>query len=236
MKKNSVFIIMAAIFFGYFLNGQLSKETDQVVQTKTSENIVEIVDKYKNSVVTIIAEKAGQRKSIGSGTVVEGGIILSNAHVFNDQESSYLIQINKDETIPVNNLIKDNINDLAGIFQEDVKLKLAEVKHLALAKKPSNVGEQVIAMGADLQIGHTVSTGIISGNLSTIEAGLGDKKIELNHILVTDALINPGNSGGPLLNLAGELVGINTASNRDYQKGGLAISHIGIRDFLAENN
>jgi serine protease Do len=83
-----------------------------------------------------------------------------------------------------------------------------------------NIGDWVIAIGSPFELEATVSAGIISGK------GRGIDKIQRGKLLQTDAAINPGNSGGPLVNLDGEVVGINTAiatSNGGYQGIGFAI-------------
>lgn len=157
-------------------------------------------------------------QSLGSGVVIDpGGYILTNAHVI-DKASKIFVALPDSE--------KELEAELVG--QAD-RLDLAVIKISADKKKypylpPGRsddllIGETVIAIGNPLGLGHSVTTGIVSAQRRRIP--VGDSFMAL--FIQTDALINPGNSGGPLLNINGDLIGINTAIARQAQGIGFAI-------------
>jgi serine protease Do len=148
------------------------------------------------------------QNSLGSGFIIDGqGYILTNNHV-----------IEKAEKIKV--LLSDEEEYDAEVVGRDPKtdialLKIEPTKPLqAVTMGDSDkveVGEWVIAIGNPFGLEHTVTAGIVSAKGRVIGAGPYDDFIQ------TDASINPGNSGGPLINMRGEVVGINTAIFRDVQ-------------------
>ncbi len=165
-------------------------------------------------------EKQPQRKqrSLGSGFIVSAdGYIVTNYHVVADAD---VINVNlqgatgKAESIVATLVGSDEETDIA-LLKVDVKEKLP---YLAFADSDkAKVGEWVLAIGNPFGLEHTVTAGILSAKGRNINAGPFD------NFLQTDASINPGNSGGPLLNLAGEVVGINTAIIASGQGIGFAI-------------
>lgn len=158
----------------------------------------------------------------GSGFFVEkDGIILTNRHVIADPEAEYTV-IWQDERFPCEILARDPINDVAILR---VKTKGAPVVKLG-DSETLELGETVIAIGNALgEFSNTVSAGIVSGLSRYIHAfgELPGRSQELRGLIQTDAAINPGNSGGPLVNLAGEAIGINTAVVFGAQNIGFAI-------------
>lgn len=143
-----------------------------------------------------------KQKSLGSGFIIDkDGFILTNNHV-----------VEQTDEITVTLVDKREFN--AKIIGRDPKTDLALIK--IESDKPFNwlplgdsdaleVGEWVVAIGNPYGLGHTVTAGIVSAKYRQIGAGSYDNFIQ------TDASINPGNSGGPLLNTAGEVIGINSA-------------------------
>ncbi len=156
-------------------------------------------------------------QSVGSGVVVhESGYVLTNAHVVS-QASDVQVTFADKHTLPAEVVAVDPEHDLAV-------LKVNASRPLKAQKLGRSddllVGETVVAIGNPLGLQHTVTTGIVSAldrdlqfNEDTVYKGL----------IQTDAPINPGNSGGPLLNVNGELIGINTAIRGDAQNIGFAI-------------
>ncbi|MBJ11744.1 MAG: protease [Candidatus Marinimicrobia bacterium] len=228
MKK--IFLIN---FFTVFLIGQNS------VVRQFSEAFADVAEKAKPAVVTIITNKTinmdrfggndmfffffpeGDRRqefktnALGSGVIVnqKKGYILTNNHVVDDVDEIRVKLIDKRE-FDATVIGKDPKSDLAVLQIEAKNLK--EIK-LGDSEK-IRVGEWVMAVGSPFSenLSHTVTTGIVSA--------LGRSNIlasqSYENFIQTDAAINPGNSGGALLNMKGELIGINTAiATGGYERG-----------------
>lgn len=175
-------------------------------------------------------QKGTENKEIGGGSgfiISEDGMILTNKHVVLDDTAEYTIFTTDGKKYPAKVLAKDPVQDLAVIkinATNDTKsfpvVKLGDSDSL-------QIGQTVIAIGNSLgEFRNTVSVGVISGLGRTINAsgGIGSGFSEtLEDIIQTDAAINKGNSGGPLLNLKGEVIGINTALAETAQNIGFAI-------------
>lgn len=171
-------------------------------------------------------EKDGTEvKEVGQGTgffVSEGGMILTNKHVASDPKAEYKIITNNGKEYKAKLLAKDPVQDLAILKVDSVD----KFKPLVLGSSSSiRIGQTAIAIGNALgQFQNTVSVGVISGVGRTITASGGGTSETLEDTIQTDAAINQGNSGGPLLNLKGEVIGINTAVSSVGQGLGFAIS------------
>src|SRR5882724_9174885 len=157
-------------------------------------------------------------RSLGSGVIVDKrGYILTNNHVV-DQATKIQVQLNGDTTRYTAKLVGvDQETDLAVI-------KIDANKELPIAKLGNSdgvqVGDWVLAIGSPFGLQATVTAGIISAK---DRSGIGQ---QFQRFLQTDAAINPGNSGGPLVDLAGEVIGINTAiitGSRGYEGVGFAM-------------
>ena len=147
----------------------------------------------------------GRRQSVGSGVIVDAarGFVLTNRHVIEDAES-ITVTLKDRRSFRARLVGSDRNADIAVLRLKPVPSGLT-----ALGFGDSNrleVGDFVLAIGNPFGIGQTVTSGIVSaiGRDGPDGAGIGD-------LIQTDASINPGNSGGPLVNLAGEVVGLNTA-------------------------
>lgn len=169
-------------------------------------------------------QKGVKKQEIGGGTgfiVSEEGMIVTNKHVVIDEEADYTVLTNNGNKLPAKVLAKDPFQDLAILKTERggpfSVVKLGDSEKL-------QIGQTVIAIGNALgEFQNTVSVGVISGLSRTITAS-GRGIIEtLEDVIQTDAAINKGNSGGPLLNLRGEVVGINTAVSLEGENIGFAI-------------
>ncbi len=157
----------------------------------------------------------------GSGFIIDSqGLILTNKHVINVEGSSLVVILNDGTRHPAEILAQDPVQDIALI-------KISGTNFPTVSVGDSNrvaVGETVIAIGNALgEFSNSVSKGIISGLSRSVVASSGISSERLEEVIQTDAAINPGNSGGPLLNLDGEVVGINTAIASDAQNVGFAI-------------
>lgn len=149
-----------------------------------------------------------QGKSTGSGVVLdEGGRVLTNNHVVAKAAggAALTVTFNDGKKAPARVLQQDPRADLA-VVQADGVQDLQPAK-LAYGSEPE-VGQQVIAIGSPLGLPGTVTSGIVSALHRTVPTGNG---AGLGNAIQTDAAINHGNSGGPLVNMDGEVVGINTA-------------------------
>ena len=158
----------------------------------------------------------------GSGFIIESdGLIVTNRHVVLDETARYTVILASGKEYEARVLAKDPVLDVA-LLQIDATdlptLKLGDSDQIRL-------GQTVIAIGNALaEFGNTVTQGVVSGVGRRVEAGDGRGQTELlDEAIQTDAAINPGNSGGPLLNLAGEVVGINTAVSGRGQSVGFVI-------------
>jgi len=166
-----------------------------------------------------------QEVGAGSGFIVSSdGLVLTNKHVVSDSTADYTVYTNDGKKYSAKVLALDPVQDLAVI-----KIQSAGKAFQPVTLGDSSgiqLGQTAIAIGNALgQFSNTVSVGIISGLQRTISASeqIGSTSETLAGIIQTDAAINAGNSGGPLLNLKGEVVGINTAMAQGAQSIGFAI-------------
>jgi len=162
-------------------------------------------------------------QDIGSGFVISAdGMVVTNKHVVDDTEASYRVITKDDTTYEVERIFRDPATDLAIL-----KIAATDLKPVDLGDSDQlKVGQMAIAIGTALgEFRHTVTTGVVSGLGRGIKAGsafAGDVE-SLDNVIQTDAAINPGNSGGPLLNSAGQVIGVNTAISVQGQNIGFAI-------------
>ncbi|NTU99301.1 PDZ domain-containing protein [Candidatus Falkowbacteria bacterium] len=158
----------------------------------------------------------------GSGFIVSSdGYVVTNKHVVADTEAEYTVLMNNEKKYQAKVLARDQVNDLAVL-----KIDAKDLPTLNFGDSSKlKVGQSVIAIGNALaEFRNTVSTGVISGLSRSIVAGGGISGNEqLSGVIQTDASINPGNSGGPLLDLSGQVIGINTAVAQGAQGIGFAI-------------
>lgn len=159
----------------------------------------------------------------GSGFIVDkSGIVLSNRHVVIDPDADYVAVLDNGEKADVKVLARDSINDIAIL-----KINKKNLPTLKLGNSSKlDLGQTAIAIGNTLgTFQNTVSRGVVSGLSRKIKAvNIKEKKIQrLKGLIQTDAAINPGNSGGPLVNIKGEVVGINAATVSGAENVGFAI-------------
>jgi len=169
-------------------------------------------------------QKGTEKQEVGGGTgfiVSQDGLILTNRHVVMDTDANYTVLTNDGQKFEAEVLARDPIQDLA-IIKIKTKKPLEVVK-LGDSDK-LQVGQTVIAIGNVLgEFRNSVSVGVISGLGRTITASGGGLMETLEDVVQTDAAINKGNSGGPLLDLKGEVIGINTAMSVEGENIGFAI-------------
>lgn len=170
--------------------------------------------------------------SLGSGVIIhESGYVLTNAHVIN--------RANRVEVI-LQDGTRFNAVPVAGMRSSDVALLRIQDKKSLPKFQPIEfaseddlmLGETVLALGNPFGLGSSVSRGILSSK--NRRPPMEDEPLEIEDWLQTDAAINPGNSGGPLINLAGEMIGLNVAVFKEGQGIGFAIPIKRVNDAIAE--
>ena len=158
-------------------------------------------------------------QSLGSGFIVHpAGYVVTNAHVVS-RATKITVTLSDNAKYPARVISADPEHDLAVLKIEPPKG--ASLPHLPLGRSDDlMVGETVIAVGNPMGLSNTVTTGIVSALDRELEFA---QSVKYTGLIQTDAPINPGSSGGPLLNVRGELIGINTAIRADAQNIGFAI-------------
>ena len=210
----------------------LGSGTDGNSANFTEGSIAEVADKVSKSVVSIVTStkttnlfgQSYDSSAAGTGIIAtEDGYIITNKHVINGATKVTVVLDDGTTYEDVKVVATDPLNDVAY-------LKIDNVSGLTAAtlgdSKTLNVGQQVIAIGNALgQYQNTVTSGIISGIGRSVTAsdGTGYNSETLTDMVQTDAAINSGNSGGPLVNAAGEVIGINTATSTSAENMGFAI-------------
>jgi len=200
----------------------VSRAGQAVVKISTKKNSSQTIDPLFNDpffrqFFSIPFSSRQQEDGLGSGFIIsKDGFILTNEHVIDGANEISVTVAGFDKSF------------VAKVVGSDYDLDLALLKINAESDLPFlnlgnsdqiRVGNWVIAIGNPYGLDHTVTTGVISAKGRPIN--VGDRQYE--NLLQTDASINPGNSGGPLLNLQGEVIGINTAINAQAQGIGFAI-------------
>ncbi|MBN1494678.1 trypsin-like peptidase domain-containing protein [Candidatus Peregrinibacteria bacterium] len=153
-----------------------------------------------------------EKKEVGGGSgfiVSSDGYIVSNRHVVDDETAEYTVILNDGTKHDAKIIARDSIEDVAVL-----KIEATDLPYLNFGDSEGlKLGQSVIAIGNPLlEFNNSVSVGVISGLSRSITAGgLFTKPENLDDVIQTDAAINPGNSGGPLLNLKGEVIGMNVA-------------------------
>ena len=247
--QNNFFFIEAVLLFALFIMFCLIVPTNSLAENLRESAVVKAVKKVSPAVVNISSqsevhkrvnpfyglgldpnfesffkdffdpgyEQKYKRTSLGSGVIIDGkrGFILTNKHV-----------IIKSSTITVT--LKDGREFKANIIGADPDSDLAVLRISPKGVLPNIkmgdsgnllIGETVIAIGNPFGFSNTVTTGVISA----VNRSVNVDNTFYRDFIQTDASINPGNSGGPLLNIYGELIGINTAIYAKAQGIGFAI-------------
>lgn len=169
-------------------------------------------------------QKGTKLQEIGGGSgfiVSSNGLIVTNKHVVYDEAASYTVLTNDGKKYDATILARDPNRDIAVIKILAVDLPVVNLGDSDGLK----LGQTAIAIGNALgEFRNTVSMGVISGlsrNVTASGSGIGTEKLE--GLIQTDAAINEGNSGGPLLNLKGEVIGVNVAMVSGAQSIGFSI-------------
>ncbi|MFA4996055.1 MAG: trypsin-like peptidase domain-containing protein [Patescibacteria group bacterium] len=205
-------------------------KTEKLV-LEESNAVIDASAKVSSAVVSIqqkstVQDQFGQTyETGGSGTgfiITNDGLILTNKHVVTDTTAKYTVTMDDGK-------IYDAVVQSVDPFQDIAVIKI-DAKNLPVVELGDSdelkVGQWVVAVGNALgKFENTVTVGIISARNRTIEAtdDQGNNSESMDNVIQTDAAINSGNSGGPLVNLKGQVIGINTAVAADAQGIGFAI-------------
>lgn len=168
-------------------------------------------------------QKGKELQEVGGGTgfiVSSDGLVVTNRHVVADKDAEYTVMTNDGKKYPAPVLARDPIQDIAIL-----KISVENLSTIKLGNSDNiRIGQTVIAIGNALgEFRNTVSVGVVSGLARSVSASSGGSVEHLEEVIQTDAAINLGNSGGPLLNLYGQVVGMNTAMAVGAENIGFAI-------------
>ncbi|OIP06590.1 hypothetical protein AUK41_02220 [Candidatus Berkelbacteria bacterium CG2_30_43_20] len=210
---------------------QSAGKTEKIV-VEESSSVIDVAKKVSPAVVSISTKSSavdffGQtvtHEGGGSGFIITSdGLIVTNKHVVSDKNAMYTVFTYDWKSYPAEVLARDSVSDFAV-----VKIKASGLHVVELGDSDQlQVGQRVVAIGNALgQFQNTVTSGVISAKERQIDAGsaAGGGSEHLEGLLQTDAAINEGNSGGPLINLKGEVVGINTAVAAKGQAEGIGFA------------
>ncbi|KKP68511.1 MAG: Protease Do [Candidatus Moranbacteria bacterium GW2011_GWE1_35_17] len=221
--------------------GSIFREESAVIDVveKNSPAVVNIVitkdiPKFRNNGFNFFFDPFGiedessretEKQKVGGGTgffVSSDGMIVTNKHVVSDETAQYTVITTDEKEYTAQVLARHPSLDVAIIKIDGVNFPVLNLGDSSALK----VGQSVIAIGNSLgEFSNSVSFGIVSGLKRDITAGSGYGDSEkLTNIIQTDAAINPGNSGGPLLDIKGNVVGVNVAVAQGVENIGFAIS------------
>lgn len=232
------FFCFAVSFLGAWAalsSGFIKTETPSITEkrdivSQEGEVVADVAERVSPSVVSILTESQASlgfrsytMEGAGTGIIISAnGYVLTNRHVVADANKVSVVLADGTSYEGVDVVGVDPANDIAFLkINEGKNLKPAAIGDSSTVE----VGEKVVAIGNALgQYQTSVTSGIISGLGRPLVAGGADGGTEqLSNLLQTDAAINPGNSGGPLVNLNGEVIGINTAIDQEAEGIGFAI-------------
>ncbi len=194
-------------------------ENVEKITVQEDSKVIDVSKKVSPSVVSIVASTniidffgdVSKQEGRGTGFILTSdGIILTNKHVASNKNADYTVFTSDGKDYKAKVLTTDPLYDLAIIKIDAKDLKVVDLGD----SEDLAVGQRVVAIGNALgEFDNTVTTGVISAKgrplVASDSSGNGQELLE--GLLQTDAAINPGNSGGPLVNLEGQVIGINTA-------------------------
>jgi serine protease Do len=225
-----------ALGLGLAVAPTLAPAADGVLVSRSNprrNQIVEVVEKVKDAVVNIHSERTvapvggedlygiapapSHVNGMGTGIIIDPrGYIITNYHVIDDVQV-IKVRLSDGSTYPAKIIARDHDNDLA-LLKIDARKPLTTIP-IGTAQDLM-IGETVLAVGNAFGYEHTVTTGIVSALHRDVTL---NKEMSYKSLIQTDTPINPGNSGGPLVNINGELVGVNVAIRAGAQNIAFAI-------------
>lgn len=239
MKNN----IIVLVFLGLFVSSQVGAAVNVQVPLSDEQRTISAIKKVLPSVVSISIvgnvvvdvmstdtgsfSTSSKKQQLGSGSgfiISSDGLILTNKHVVdfdNAKAPEFLVTLNSSKKYKAKLIGKDPTNDLAVLKIEATKLPAVVFGNSGQLE----LGQSVVAIGNALGVyKNSVTKGVVSGlNRSIVASGNQVQSETLSNVIQTDAQINLGNSGGPLINLSGEVIGVNVAVDEGGQSLGFAI-------------
>jgi len=194
-----------------------------------SNAIIDASEKVSPAVVSVVSTSVYQdiygrsQESTGAGTgfiITNDGMIITNKHVVLSEDTTYKVVLADGTSYDAEVTSRDSANDIAVLKIDAKNLPVVELGDSDNIK----VGQWVVAIGNALgKYQNTVTAGVISAKNRKVQVSEGFGLESMDGLLQTDTAINSGNSGGPLINLAGQVIGINTAVAEGAQGIGFAI-------------
>lgn len=235
----------------FFPRNQIFESTDGSVKVIREDSVViDVFKKASPAVVTITVntpkqrilqfdpfqgfgiEERGGAQDLATGFIVShDGLVVTNKHVVAETGLTYKVVTKDGQEYDVKNIYRDPLNDIALLKVEAGNLPTVELGDSSSLQ----VGQTAIAIGTPLgEFRTTVTAGIVSGLGRGINAGNPYEGLveRLDNVIQTDAAINPGNSGGPLLNSAGQVIGVNVAVAAGAENIGFAIPINVVKDSI----
>lgn len=219
-----------------------------VVRTVEESAVIDVVEKTSPAVVSVVAKTVSfdpdrgavtDQQGIGTGFIIESdGLIVTNNHVVCTEGVDYAVVTKDNKTYDVKKIDLDPANDVA-LLRIDGK----ELPFLGLGNSDPEAlkaGQKVIAIGNALgQFQNSVTVGVLSGLGRGITAGSTgcanqQGRETIQNVMQTDAALNPGNSGGPLLDLSGNVIGVNFAISGSGENIGFVIPINRVKDIIAQ--
>lgn len=257
-----IIVIIAALLLGFGVyrlssSGKLDfklPEPRKVLERTENRTVVKeenaVISAVENSSPSVVAIGVSQRivnpfdpfsaprnrqSTIGTGFVVSDTVVVTNRHVVSDTNVTYSVVTKDGRKFDVVKIYRDPSLDLAL-----VQINASGLDPLPMGDSSKlKAGQSVIAIGNALgRFENTVTTGVVSGLGRAVSAGdpfSGETEL-LDNLIQTDAAINPGNSGGPLINLSGEVIGVNVATTEGAQNIGFAIPINAVKTLVDEFN
>jgi serine protease Do len=228
------------------LQDSVKKITPAVVSIVISEDVPKLEVQYVNPFgddplfqnfnvqVPVYRQVGTEKQNVGAGSgfiVSSDGYIVTNKHVVTDTAATYTVLLANGTQKNATVVWRDPVNDLAV-----VKITGSSFPTVSLGNSNSlQLGQSVFAVGNALgEYNNSVSVGIISGLNRSIQAQTDNGTETLSGVIQTDAAINPGNSGGPLVDLNGQVVGVNVAMVQGSQSIGFSIPVSVVNSALAK--
>lgn len=235
-RKTALLLALFGLLFGFLAGAGINvdlpdvKDQNQSIEkqkeeTKTYEPQLTheemVIETTESAIKGVVAIETTDETVAGSGFFIsKDGYILTNRHVVSSTNSDYYVVTHDGERLESEVVDKDPLRDLAFLKVEGEDFHILDLGD----SNELRLGQTAIAIGYSLgELKNSVSVGVVSGLVRDIWARSGWDVEKLKGMIQTDAAVNPGNSGGPLLNLKGEVIGVNIAKSSQGDNVGFAM-------------